>query len=299
MRYLVSGSSGLVGSSLVPFLREKGHEVVRLVRSRKNLPSDALFWDPSMGQIDPADFEGFDGVIHLAGKNISSGFWTEKYKKELFQSRARDTWLLMQALSRTKHPPTVVITASAVGIYGNRGGEPLTEESPPGEGFLADLCQKWEAATEGIESRGVRTVHSRFGLILSKKGGLLAKMLPAFRLGLGAVLGSGNQVMPWVALEDVVGALFHLLMDEKIEGAVNVVAPQMVTQEEFCKELAQALHRPLFLRIGATPLKWIHREMAEEMFLTSTYAVPQKLQEVGYSFVYPTIEQLIQAQQLS
>ncbi|NGX26299.1 MAG: Epimerase family protein [Chlamydiae bacterium] len=287
MRILVSGSKGFIGSDLCAFLQSAGHQVVPLTRRKRK---DAIYWDPKTGEIDKDQFEGFDAVIHLAGKSIASGFWTKKLKEEIFLSRARDSWLLSQVLLRLLHPPKTLICASAVGIYGNRGDEDLTEKSPPGTGFLADVCQKWEEATSSIENRGTRGVHPRFGLVLSSKGGTLGKLLPAFRLGLGAILGNGKQQMSWISLDDVVYGLYHALMTKEIEGPVNFTAPEILTNASFSKKLAKALHRPLFFRVGEKFLRLILGEMADEMFLASVKAHPEKLQAFGYSFFYPTLD---------
>lgn len=293
LRILVSGSKGLVGSDLCSFLQSAGHQVVSLTRKKGNRGQDTIFWNPKSGEIAKEDFEDFDAVIHLAGKNIGSGFWTKKFKEEIFLSRCRDTWLLSQVLLRLFRPPKTIICASAVGIYGNRGDEELTEESPPGTGFLANLCQKWEESTTSIENRGTRGVHTRFGLILSSKGGMLAKIFPLFRLGFGAIIGSGKQWMSWISLDDVVYGLYHTLMTKEIEGPVNFTAPEAVTNASFSKKLSAAMHKPLFFRIGEKPLHFFLGEMADEMFLASARARPEKLETSGYQFYYPTLEQAL------
>jgi len=289
MKILVSGSSGLVGKALVSFLKGAGHQVISLVRGEAPSTSNTLYWDPTNGKAEIEAFEGFDVVFHLAGKNIASSFWTKKHKNEVLISRARDTWLLCQILSRTKKPPKTFISASAVGIYGNRPGEVLTEKSPPGEGFLASVCKKWEEAGASLETRGTRVVSARFGIILSKKGGMLAQLLPLFRLGVGAIIGSGKQMVSWIALDDVVEGLNHVMQTESLKGPVNFTAPQPLTNAEFSKMLAEVVHRPLFFRIPATVLKWVLGEMAEEMLLTSVDARPQKLLDSGFVFRLPTL----------
>lgn len=296
LKILLTGSSGLVGKSLLPFLRTMGHEVVRMVRRRKDVAPDSIFWDPSRGEVDADELEGFDAVIHLAGKNIAGQKWNEAFKKELFQSRCRDTWLLSSALSRLEIPPKVFISASAVGIYGNRGSEKLTEESAPGLGFLADLCVKWEEASKCVECKGVRRVQTRFGMILSPRGGMLAKMLTAFKLGLGAVFGSGKGKMPWVALDDVLYALYYCLRRIDLKGGVNVVAPEVETVASFSEKLAGALKRPLLFRIGEKPLRFLLGEMADEMLLTSAWCIPEKLNKSGFTFFYPSIEEALTRQ---
>lgn len=292
MRILVSGASGLIGSRLTIFLCAAGHEVVHLVR-KKEVASNEIFWDPSTETASKEKFEGFDLVIHLAGKNIAERRWTDQIKKELFLSRCRDTWLLSHILTRLERPPKCLITASAIGIYGNRGEEILTEESPPGVGFLAELCEKWEEATQAIEQKGTRVVHTRFGIVLSKEGGVLAKLLPSFRLGLGAILGSGKQFLSWVTLDDLVYAIYHAAMHEELKGAINVVSPHPATQEEFSRALAKALHRPCFLRLPASLLRLLFGEMADEMLLSSTRAVPKKLLISNFRFTSPVLEEAL------
>ncbi|NGX38014.1 MAG: hypothetical protein K1000chlam2_01183, partial [Chlamydiae bacterium] len=249
-----------------------------LVRQRER--KNAVFWSPEKGWANPHEFENFDAVIHLAGKNISSGRWTNKLKDEIFKSRCRDTWFLSQVLMRLKQPPKTLICASAVGIYG--------------EGFLAEVCQKWEEATRGIDRQKTRVLHPRFGVVLSPKGGMLKKLLPLFRLGLGAIIGSGEQYMSWVALDDVVGAISYALTTPSLEGSFNLTAPHPETNASFSKKLAKALHRPLFLRIPEKPLRFALGEMADEMLLDSTKALPEKLEKSGYNFRYPTLEEFMQ-----
>ncbi len=245
---------------------------------------------PMLGRINKADFEGFDAVIHLAGGGIADRRWTKKRKEQLFLSRCRDTWLLSQVLCRLYRPPKTMICASAIGFYGNRGDEELTEESGPGTGFLADLCQKWEEATLAIDNRGTRVVHCRFGAVLGTKGGALKKLLTPYRLGLGGKLGSGNQFFSWIAIDDLVGAAYHCLMNDTLSGPVNFVAPQAVRQREFAKLLAKKLGRPAFCRVPAPLLKLILGEMAEEMLLSSQRVVPKKLLALGYRFRYPDLK---------
>lgn len=292
MRILISGASGLIGKALFTHFSQKGHDVVPLSR---HPTQNGIYWNPKTGDLKKEDFEGFDAIFHLAGKNIAGGLWTKKVKEEIFLSRCRDTWLLSQVLVRLLHPPKTLIVASAVGIYGDRGGETLTESSPPGCGFLAEVCKKWEEATKSIENRGVRTVHTRFGVVLSPNGGMLRRLLPLFRMGLGAVVGSGDQFVSWVALEDLATAFSHILEKDSIQGPVNVVSPHPEKMADFAKKLAKGLHRPLFLKIGEKPLKWLLGQMAEEMLLASTKALPEKLEASGFTFQYPTLESYFKA----
>ncbi|MBS0629983.1 MAG: TIGR01777 family oxidoreductase [Verrucomicrobia bacterium] len=285
LRILVTGSSGLVGEALIPFLISLGHKVTCLVR-QKNIPN-TLYWDPERVLIP--EIVGFDVVIHLSGQSVASR-WTDKIKQEILSSRVKSTLLLSKALA--KSPPKLFICASAVGFYGNRGDEVLTENSPPGSGFLASVVQQWEAATEPAKMRGIRCVHARFGTILSKRGGALPKMMFPFRLGLGTIFGSGTQYMSWIAIEDVLKGIEHLI-HSNLEGAVNFTSPNPVTNRSFCEQLAKALHRPLLFRIGERPLKWFLGEMAEEMLLTSERVMPEKLVQSGYQFSYPTLSRFL------
>ncbi len=293
MRILLSGASGFIGSHMKSFLETAGHEVIRLVR-RKEDSQDTIYWDPIHGDVSKEQFEGFDVVIHLAGENIAAGRWSKARKERLFHSRCRDTWLLSQALCRLYQPPKLLITASAIGFYGHRGDEELTEESSKGQGFLADLCSKWEAATEAIENRGTRVVHARFGAVLSARGGMLRRLLPAFRLGLGGNLGSGEQYLSWIGIDDLLGALYHALRTDEIQGPLNVVAPEPLRQKEFAKILAKHLHRPRLLNLPTFALKLALGEMAEELMLASARAVPEKLLKTGYQFRYPDLATALQ-----
>lgn len=290
MRILLSGASGFIGSKLKLFLQLAGHTVIRLVRNKRDLATDSIFWDPKEGEARKEDFEGFDAVIHLAGEGIAKKRWTKKIKESLFLSRCRDTWLLSQILCRLYRPPKTVISASAIGYYGDRGNELLTEESKPGEGFLSNLCQEWEKATDAIENRGARVVHPRFGAVLGAKGGMLKKMLGPIRWGVGGKLGSGKQKVSWIGIDDLLGGIYHCLMNETISGPVNFSAPQPVSQAELTQELAKKMGRPAFCHVPASVLKFGLGEMAEELILSSQNAVPKKLLETGYVFRYPDLK---------
>ncbi len=292
MKILLTGSSGFIGSKLRVFLLLAGHRVVRLVRDKEDLASDAIFWDPVHGEINRDDFEGFDAVVHLAGANVASGRWTKKRKHSIFLSRCRDTWLLSQILCRLYSPPKVMISASATGIYGDRGEDVLTEESGPGSGFIPDLCQKWERATDCIESRGTRVVHTRFGAVLGAKGGMLKKMVPLFKWGLGGKLGSGKQKISWIGIDDLIGGIDHCIKDERISGPVNFVGPEAISQAEFARLLAKHLGRPAFWWIPAWVLKCLFGEMAEVLFLSSQNVIPKKLLASGYRFSSPDLNTL-------
>jgi len=279
LRILISGSSGFVGKALFLFLKSSGHQITRLVRE-KNIP-DTLYWDPER-KIIP-EIKGFDAVIHLSGRNVATR-WTEKVKQEIFSSRVDSTRLLVEEL--VKSPPKVFICASAVGYYGDRGEELLTEKSGPGTGFLATVCQEWEAAT-----RPIRCVNARFGAILSKDGGMLAKMLPAFRLGLGTVFGSGDQFISWIALEDVLHGIEHILHSDLV-GPINFTSPHPETNRSFSQKLAKAVHRPLIFRMGERPLRMLFGEMAE-IFLRGEKVKPERLLQSGYQFRYPTLSSFL------
>ena len=289
MKILVTGASGLVGSALVPFLEAGGHEVARLGRSA---PADGdVRWDPDAGVLDAGALEGFDGVVHLAGENIASGRWTEARKRRIRESRVNGTRLLAEALAGLERPPLVLVSASAIGFYGNRGDEELTEGSPAGAGFLAEVCREWEAATEAAEGKGVRVVHARLGVVLSKDGGALAKMLTPFRLGAGGNIGNGRQYMSWITLHDTAAAIGHLLAAESAAGAVNVVAPAPVTNGEFTRTLGRVLRRPTLFPMPGFAARLAFGEMADALLLASTRVKPARLMESGYAFRHGSLEE--------
>ncbi|HEY2809805.1 MAG TPA: TIGR01777 family oxidoreductase [Rhabdochlamydiaceae bacterium] len=294
MRILLSGSHGLIGSHLKVLLETAGHDVTCLVRlGGAKKEENAVCWDPTTGTLCKEDFEGFDAVIHLAGESIASKKWDKRQKHSLFLSRCRDTWLLSQVLCRLYRPPQTVITASAIGFYGDRGSEELTEESPAGRGFLPELCTKWEEATHAIEQRGSRVAQARFGMVLSAKGGALARLLLPYKLGLGGRLGSGAQIVSWVGIDDAIGALYHILMEESLSGPVNVVAPKPLRQKEFADILAKKLYRKAWMPLPASLLRWAFGEMGEELLLSSQNVKPQKLLETQYAFRYPDLSQAL------
>ncbi len=295
-KVLISGSSGFIGKNLSTFLRTRSYNVVSLVRGSIS-QHNAIAWDPEKGHVPIEELEGFDAIIHLAGKNIASRRWTHAVKEELFLSRTRDTWLLAHSLLRLKNPPKCLIVASATGYYGNRPGEErLTEEAPAGSGFLADLCQRWEEAAQCVTKAGVRLVQTRFGIVLSQEGGMLKRLLPVYRAGLGATLGSGKQFYPWVSLEDLIRALHFALENHSLTGPVNVVAPERITQEQFSRKLAESLHRPHFMKLPAPLLRLVLGQMADEMLLASTPAYPEKLLAQGFSFETPTLNAELRTQ---
>jgi uncharacterized protein (TIGR01777 family) len=291
MRVLISGASGLIGSSLAKELTNKGAAVFRLVRGQPEGAREAVL--PPQG--NPAQFEDFTAVIHLAGASIAAHRWTAAYKREIAESRIQPTAKLAQILAGLKRPPRVFLCASAIGIYGDRGEEVLTEDSPPGTGFLAETCRAWEAAAEPAREAGIRTVHVRFGVVLARKGGALGKMLPVFQHGSGGRLGSGKQWMSWISLQDAISAIAFLIEQETISGPVNVVAPAPVTNAEFTQSLARMLHRPAIFPVPAFALRVALGPMADEGLLASTRVVPQKLQQAGFSFAHPQLDTALSA----
>jgi uncharacterized protein (TIGR01777 family) len=290
MHIAVTGASGLVGSALVPFLTTGGHRVVRVVRSAPKPDDDAIQWDPQAGQLDPASLEGLDAVVHLAGENIAAGRWTAAQKARIRDSRVKSTGLLCETLAKLSQPPKVLVCASAIGVYGNRGDETLQEDSPAGRGFLAEVCQAWEATTQPASQAGIRTALLRIGVVLSPAGGALAKMLLPFRMGVGGVIGSGNQYWSWIGVDDVVGAIHHALMTAGLEGAVNVVAPRPATNTEFTKTFGRVLGHPTFFPLPGFAARLALGEMADDLLLASTRVEPRKLVATGYSFRHPELE---------
>jgi len=289
MKVLVSGASGLIGSALVPLLATGGHVVIRLVRLPPKPGAVEIHWDPASGIRDPAQLEGLDAVVHLAGENIAAGRWTEERKVKIRESRVQGTRTLCEALARLSQPPKVLLSASAIGYYGDRGDEVLHEESPPGRGFLPEVCKAWEEAAAPAAQKGIRVVFPRIGIVLSPAGGALAKMLLPFKLGAGGVIGSGKQYMSWIALDDVVGALYHALMTDALRGPVNLVAPHPVTNSEFTRTLGQVLHRPTLLPVPAFAARLAFGEMADDLLLASARIEPKRLLATQYSFRCPEL----------
>jgi len=297
MSILVTGSSGLIGSALVPFLTTAGHQVVRLVRARPpsaapnpDSQANVITWDPATGVLDPAALEGFDAVIHLAGETLNAIRWTAEKKSRIRDSRVGGTALLCGALAKLSRPPKVLLSASAIGFYGNRGGEILHEESEPGTGFLPEVCRAWEAATKPASEKGIRTVQMRFGVVISSAGGALAAMLPAFQVGLGGPMGTGWQYMSWITIDDVICAIYHLLLNDKIEGPVNIVGPYVATNRDFAKALGTVLERPAFVRVPGFLARLVSGEFADDVLLASARVEPRRLLDAGFVFHYPEME---------
>ena len=294
MRILVTGSTGFVGSALIPFLRSDGHTVIRLLRSTPPPGSAELRWNPEAEELDAATLEGLDGVVHLAGDPIAKERWTPDKKAAIRDSRIKGTRLLAQRLAGLKRPPAVLVSASAVGYYGNRGDELLREESSPGIGFLSETAQAWEEATGAAQQAGIRVIRIRIGVVLSPRGGALAMMLPPFRLGLGGPLGSGRQWMSWIALDDLLRVIQYALTTNSLQGAVNAVAPQPVTNRGFTRTLARVLRRPAFFPVPPFALRLLFGEMAEEVLLGGARVEPTKLLQNRFQFDFPTLEQALQ-----
>ena len=288
MKVLIAGASGLIGSALIPALSAEGSEVTRLVRTSAG--AGEIEWHPNNDQIDATKLEGFDAIINFAGENIAAGRWTDDQKRKIRDSRVNGTHLLSEAIAKLKHRPKVFLCASATGIYGDRGDEALDEQSDSGGGFLAGVCREWEKATEPAIEAGVRTVQLRFGPILAREGGMLAKLLTPFKMGMGGRIGPGTQYISWVAIDDAVNAIMLALKDESIRGPLNIVSPNPVTNEEFTKTLGHVLSRPTALAMPAFAVRLAFGEMADEMLLTSQRVIPKKLNDAGYEFQQPELE---------
>lgn len=289
MKILISGSHGLVGKALSSSLKNDGHEVLHLVRRERLFGSPEIEWDPKRAVIDGEHLEGLNTVIHLAGESIAEGRWTAEKKQRIRDSRVLGTQVLSEALGKLSHPPKALLCASAVGFYGDRGSEILTEASARGTGFLADVCLEWERATEPAAEKGIRVVKLRFGVILSVEGGALAKMLTPFRMGVGGRVGSGEQWMSWIALADVVAAIKFIVNDKSLSGPINIVAPNPVTNEEFTQELGKVLSRPTLLSMPAFGARLAFGEMADALLLSSQRVEPAMLNKSGYHFLEPDL----------
>jgi len=289
MRVLISGASGLIGSALGQRLAAEGHQVIPLSRTAAPAGQPGVQWDPTAGRLPPEDLEGLDAVVHLAGESVAGGRWTPERKERIRRSRVEGTGLLSRSLAALGHPPEVLVCASAIGYYGDRGDEELTEESPPGEGFLAEVTVQWEAAADPARQAGIRVVHLRLGTVLSPAGGALAKMLTPFRMGLGGRLGRGGQYWSWVSLSDAVAAALHCLARSAMSGPVNGVAPEAVTNAEFTAALGRALRRPTRFPVPGALLKLLLGEMGEALLLSSARVRPGVLLNDGFGFGQPQL----------
>ncbi len=292
MKILVSGSSGLIGSALTPYFINKGHNVSKLIRKKLGKKDNEIYWEPKRNEIEASKLEGFDVVVHLSGENVF-GFWTSKKKQQINDSRVKSTTLLCDTLSKLERKPRLLACASAIGFYGDRGDEVLSEESEAGTGFLAEVTKKWESATSVASKNGIRVVNLRIGAVLSPKGGALEKMLLPFRLGLGGKIGSGRQYMSWISIDDVCGSIYHTIVTDSLRGPVNIVSPKPVTNEEFTNVLGLILNRPTFLSIPSFLLKSLVPEMANEVLLSSSRVIPSRLKASGYNFKYPTLDKAL------
>ena len=290
LRVAVTGATGLIGRSLVPFLTTGGHVVTRVVRGRAAHGEAA--WNYDLGRIQAEKLEGHDAAVHLAGENVGAR-WTAERRRRILESRMIGTRFFCETLTRLRRPPRVLVSASAVGIYGDRGDEPLTEASAipdPASDFLTEVAQEWEAATEPARAAGIRVVPMRFGIVLTAAGGALGRMLPPFRLGLGGRLGSGRQWMSWIAIDDLVGAVHHAMMTEALEGPVNATAPNPVRGRDFAATLGRVLERPAAVPVPAAALRLAFGEMADVTLLSGARVLPARLQASGYVFRYPELE---------
>ncbi len=294
MRILISGASGLIGRALATSLAGGGHEIVRLVRHPRNQPG-TVFWDPIGSTVEVHGLGGLDAAVHLAGESLGVGRWTEARKARIYDSRVAATKLLAQTLAQLDPPPQTLITASAIGFYGDREAELMTESSPPGAGFLAEVCRAWEAATTPASARGIRVVQLRIGVVLTAHGGALAQMLRPFRLGLGGVVGSGEQFISWIALPDLVAAIEHVLGNPDLHGPLNAVSPHPVTQREFARTLGYVLRRPTVLPLPAFLARLLFGEVADEMLLASIRVDANRLLHSGFQFRYPELEGALRA----
>ncbi len=295
MDVVITGSSGLIGSALVPALVAAGHRPICLVRREPKPGADEIGWRPADGEIDGPSLEGVDAVVHLAGAGIGDRRWNEKYKELLVTSRTEPTGLLASTLAGLNRPPSVLLSGSAIGFYGDKGDQVTTEKTSAGSGFLTDLVERWEAATGPAVEAGIRTAFLRTGLVLSGEGGVLGRLVPLFKLGLGGRLGSGEQYQSWISIDDEVGAIEHLLTAD-VSGPVNLTAPTPITNSEFTAALGSAVGRPTFIPIPAFgPKLLLGSEMAEELLFFSQRIMPTVLQSSGYHFAHPTIDEAFAA----
>ena len=293
MKVLITGASGFIGSALQRLLRENGHDLLLVSRSE---PRDASWvqWSVEYGFTDPTKLEGIDAVIHLAGESISGLRWTDEKKKAIRNSRVLGTRNIVDTISELERRPSVLIAASAVGFYGDRGDEILTETSKSGKTFLADVCREWEAESRRAEDSGVRTVLLRTGLVMSKEGGALGTMLLPFKMGLGGVIGDGKQWMSWISLDDHIRVITTALENENIRGAVNSVSPEPVTNEEFTKIMGEVLYRPTFIPVPEFAVHLMLGEMGEELLLNSERVIPKRLTDLGFEFKFADLKKAIE-----
>ncbi|MFC1917545.1 TIGR01777 family oxidoreductase [Chloroflexota bacterium] len=288
MKILITGSSGLIGTSLLRSLKTSGNTILSLSRTPG---TDGFKWDPAKGEIDLPDNVNVDAVIHLAGENIARARWSKAQKELILDSRLKGTRLLVDSIIRLQPRPKTLISASGIGIYGDRHDVLLDEDDQLGEGFLVNVAQEWEAVTSVALESGMRVANLRMGVVMDKEGGVLKRLLPLFKYGFGAVLGSGNQYMSWIMIDDVIKATEYILNNENIKGPVNMVAPNPVTNKEFTKELGIVLQRPTILKIPSWAIQALYGEMGKELLLTSTRALPHRLKSSGFDFQFPYLRE--------
>lgn len=288
MDVLISGATGLIGTELTAALEAGGHRTTRLTRSPKG-PGDVR-WDPMAGEIDASRLGGHDAVVHLAGESIAEGRWNAAKKRRIMESREKGTRLLSETLAGLPEKPAVMVSVSGINYYGDSGDEVLTEESPPGADFLAEVCKVWEASADPAREAGIRVVHPRMGIVLSPKGGALGRTLPIFKVGGGGRIGSGRQWWSWVALDDVVGAIVHALENDAVAGPLNVSTPNPLTNAQYTRVLGRVLNRPTVFPLPAPAARLVLGEVADALLLSSMRVEPAKLAETGYEFRYPELE---------
>ncbi len=289
LRILVSGAGGLIGSALIPFLTTGGHSVFSLVRRSPMRPNE-IFWSPAASTLDSLKMEGIDAVIHLSGENIGTQRWTKEKKQRILESRETSTGLLAKTFSKMAVPPKVLVCASAIGYYGNRGDSTMTESDGPGSDFISEVCRRWEAAAAPAVEKGVRVVFQRIGIVLTPAGGALARLLPVFQAGLGGKIASGRQYMSWISMDDLLGAVYYALVDPGLSGPVNAVSPGPVTNAEFSKTLARVIGRPAVFHVPRKAVELVFGEMGKETVLASTRVAPCRLNAAGYPFRHPDLE---------
>lgn len=289
MNILITGSTGLIGTNLSAFLAQKNHRIIHMVR-KTPVSENQIFWDPNTAKLDAGSLEGIDAVVHLAGESITGGRWTAEKKLRIRESRIRGTRLLSESMANLSAPPKVLISTSAIGYYGDRGEERLYEDSRAGTGFLADVCREWENATEPASAKGIRVVTLRFGIVISARGGALSQMLPVFRTGFGGKTGSGRQYMSWIALEDLTRIVEFAIQDESLQGPVNAVSPNPVSNRIFAKTLGRVLRRPSIFTLPRFAARIAFGEMADALLLASARVIPNRLTEAKYPFRFSDLE---------
>ncbi len=290
----MTGASGLVGTELSALLKSLGHSVAPITRKSSGSNGDAIVWDPARGVLNPRQLESVNAIVHLAGENIAAGRWTAALKERIRKSRVEGTRALVQSLAGLQHRPQTLVCASAIGYYGDRGDEVLTESSAAGSGFLAEVCSAWESEAMAAAALGMRVVCMRLGVVLSPKGGALSKMLLPFKLGVGGVIGSGKQFWSWIGLNDLVRAIAFCIENENIRGPVNAVSPQALNNYDFTKTVGKVLHRPTIFPMPAFVAKIVLGEMAEALLLSSARVVPENLQAHGFQFAQPDLKSCLE-----